>query len=133
MVSDNLTEGPMEHVAMIEIPLDRARQFRDLVSAVRAWRGGLIPNTSTSTLTPTQNLLEAITVFDQAPCDHPRSWRIYRDASADADEVCGYCGTTVVGGLTAIPAPIDRPLLPVDPGSDDPGTSSLPGSSSSAP
>jgi hypothetical protein len=102
----------MEHVAMIEIPLDRARQFRDLVSAVRAWRGGLIPNTSTSTLTPTQNLLEAITVFDQAPCDHPRSWRIYRDASADADEVCGYCGTTVVGGLTAIPAPIDRPPPP---------------------
>lgn len=132
MMSDNLTEGPMEHVAMIEIPLDRARQFRDLISAVRAWRGGLIPSTSTSTLTPTKNLLEAIAVFDQAPCDHPRSWRVFRSRSADADEVCGYCGTTVVGGLTAIPDPIDRPLLPI-PESGDPGTSSLPGSSSSAP
>ena len=132
-MSDNLTEGPTEHVAMVEIPLERARQFRDLVGAARAWRGGLIPSTSTSTLLPTRNLLEALAALDRAPCDHPRSWRIYRSQSAGADEVCGFCGTTVVGGLTEIPVPLDRPLLPVDHGSDDPGTSSPPGSSSSAP
>jgi hypothetical protein len=132
-MSDNLTEGPMEHVAMIEIPLERARQFRDLIAAVRHWRGGLIPSTSTGAWGPTKDLLEAITVFDRAPCDHPRSWRIYRDASASADEVCGFCGTTVVGGLTARPVPPNRPLLPVEPESDGPATSSPPESSSSAP
>jgi hypothetical protein len=123
----------MEHIAMVEIPLDRARQFRDLMLAARAWRGGLIPNTSTSTLVPARLLLEAIAALDQEPCEHPRSWRIFRARLADADEVCGYCGTTLVGGLTEIPVPIDRPLLPVDRGSDDPGTSSPPGSSSSSP
>jgi hypothetical protein len=131
-MSDNLTEGPTEHIAMIEIPLERARQFQDLIAAARAWRGGLVPKTSTGSWTTTRNLLEAIAVFDQPACDHPRSWRAFRVSSVDADEVCGYCGTTVVGGLTAIPAPIDRPLLP-DPGLDAPATSSPPESSSSAP
>lgn len=123
----------MEHVAMIEIPLERAQQFRDLMVAARAWRGGLIPNTSTSTLTPTRNLLEAISAFDAGPCDHPRSWRVFRSQSADADEVCGFCGTTVVGGLTAKPIPVNRPLLSVEPESDAPATSSPPLPSSSAP
>ena len=132
-MSDNLTEGPMESIAMVEIPLDRARQFRDLMLSARAWRGGLVPNTSTSTLVPTRMLLEAIAALDQEPCEHPRSWRIFRASVADADEVCGYCGTTVVGGLTAMPDPPNRPLLPVVPESDAPATSSPPGSSSSAP
>lgn len=92
---------------MVEMPVERARQFRDLVDAVRRWRGALIPNTSTATLGPTRKLLETIAVFDTQPCEHPRGWRVFSSRSQDADEVCAYCGTTLIAGLTALPLPAD--------------------------
>lgn len=130
-MSDNLTEGPMESQGFVEIPLERAQAFGKLVGEARAWRGSLIPSTSTGLWGPTRNLLEAISAFDRAPCDHPRSWRVYRAVSANADEVCGYCGMTVVGGLTPLQQPDES--VPGSPGSDPPGSSSPPESSSSSP
>jgi hypothetical protein len=129
-VSDNLTEGPAEHTAFVDIPLEVAQQFRDLLAAARAWRGGLIPNTSTATLTPTRGLLEALSVFDRPACDHPRPWRVYKGTAYDADEYCGYCGTVLVPGITArVPSVVDI----ISPALADPETSSPPESSSSAP
>lgn len=115
-MSDNLTEGPTEHIAMIEIPLERAQQFRDLLVACRSWRGSLIPRTSTASWGPVQDLLGAMAVFDGPPCDHPRSWRTYRDQHLQADEVCGRCGAVVVPGLTPLPVPPNTvTLASVDP------------------
>lgn len=123
----------MVNEAFVEIPLERARQFRDLLTAARSWRGALIPATSTATLTPTKGLLEAISVFDQPPCDHPRSWRVFRSQLADADEVCGHCGASIVPGLTALAEPESHDAGFVGPVLVDPATSSPPGSSSPSP
>jgi len=118
----------------IEIPLSRAQMFGELISAARGWRGGLIPSTSTGLWGPTRNLLSAIAAFDRPPCDHPRSWRVYRVLASDADEVCGYCGSSVVTGLTERPEPSDATASAAPgPVSDDPATSSPPESSSPSP
>jgi hypothetical protein len=98
---------------MVEIPLDRAQAFGALLAAAMEWRDGLIPKTSTGTAPSTVKLLHALTAFDRPPCDHPRSWRVYRSQAQDADEVCARCGTAVVAGLT--------PRWPDD-GSDAPST-----------
>jgi hypothetical protein len=106
----------------VEIPLGRAQAFGGLISAARSWRGSLVPSTSTALWGPTKNLLEAIAALDPKPCDHPRSWRVFRAKSANADEVCGYCGTIVVGGLTESPDPgVVSPTSP-SPTPSDPET-----------
>jgi hypothetical protein len=127
-VSDNVTEGIPESERFVEIPLERAQAFGRLISEARGWRGSLIPSTSTGLWGPTRNLLEAITAFDRAPCDHPRSWRVYRVVAADAEEVCGYCGMTVVPGLIerSDPDPISSGPVVSDPTSSSPPESSSP-------
>jgi hypothetical protein len=115
-----------------EIPVERARLLRDLLSAAQTWRGSLIPSTSTGVWMPTRNLLAAIAALDPVPCDHPRSWRVFRISSLNADEGCGYCGTTLVAGITQGP-PSPLVLDTISPALGDPATSSPQESSSSAP
>jgi hypothetical protein len=121
-MSDNLTEGPMESEGFVEIPLRQAQAFGALLTAVRTWRAGLVPKTSTGVWEPTRNLLAAIATFDHPPCDHPRSWRVYRVVASDADEVCGYCGTTTSAGLRELqdPEPVSPGPVVSDPTSSSP-------------
>ena len=86
--------------------------YRDLLTAARQWRTeGLIPKTSTASWPSVEKLLAAIAAFDPEPCDHPKSWRVFFSQSADADQICGYCGAILVSGLTI-------PHLPEDPEGD---------------
>lgn len=116
---------------MIEIPLERAQAFRNLLSAAQRWRSERVGNTANVPWPAAKELLAAVAALDPEPCDHPRSWRIYRVASANADEVCARCATVIVAGLTPLPIPSDDP--PPGPVLDDPPTSSPPESSPSSP
>ena len=82
---------------MIEIPVERAQWFGNLLTAARGWRSALIPGTSTAAWNEVVGLVTAISAFDPEPCDHPRSWRVFYPNSAGGGEVCGYCGTSVKG------------------------------------
>lgn len=70
-----------------------------LLTAARAWKAGLIPNTSTSILGPARALVAAIEAFDV--CDHPRlAWVFHGDGSIE----CSTC-TTIL-----------KPVAPTGPG-----------------
>ncbi len=62
-----------------------------LLIAARSWRANLIPNTSSSTHGPAQELLRAIEAFEV--CEHPREKRAFR---SDGHQECGACGTVLV-------------------------------------
>ena len=73
--------------------------FQELLAASRAWRGALIPNTSTATSPATSDLLAAVARFDQV-CQHPREWRVFHPRTgvpiagrtSSESETCGFCG-----------------------------------------
>lgn len=79
----------MEHIAMIEIPLEKAQAFRDLLVAAKNWRSCLIPNTGTAVWSAVAKLQEAIAVFDPPPCGHPRATQVFH---TDQSTACGRCG-----------------------------------------
>lgn len=81
-----------------------ARQYDALLSLLRearVWRGDLVPGTSTGLFTSTSHLLAAIAAFDRQPCQHPRSWRIYRPPIKESPETCGFCGTVLATPTSA--------------------------------
>jgi len=67
---------------------DMDPRWPQLLAAGRAWRGSLIPRTSTAVANTTNLLLEAIAAFDP-PCDHPRATRIFH---LNGRTECGACG-----------------------------------------
>lgn len=82
-----------------------------LLVAARAWRGSLIPKTSTGVAGPTAALVEAIEAFD-APCSHPRlGWVFHRDGRIE----CSSCTTILTADVRS--ALLNEGGLP----SDEPG------------
>ena len=102
-----MAETTPSEVEAERLAVERERLV-DVLEAARNWRSNLIEKTSTCTYPAALKLLEAISVFDRQPCDHPRSWRVFSSQLADADELCGYCGKSLVPA-TMIPYPQDPP------------------------
>lgn len=75
---------------MTDVP-DLDPRWPRLLAAARAWKGGLIRGTSTTTLALATRLVEAIDAFDE-PCPHLRAWRVFL---ADGRQECSRCGQGV--------------------------------------
>ena len=71
---------------------EKMAKLGELLDASRNLRASVIPATSTASQPAMRRFLETVAAFDPAPCDHPRSWRVYFPPIGESPEVCGYCG-----------------------------------------
>ena len=94
---------------VVTIPETSYAHLLTLLDHARNWRASILPGTSTAGLRQSLDLLSAIAALDKPPCEHPRSWRIFKPESAGGGEICGYCGSSMTpdqdpGSLPSAPA-----------------------------